>query len=550
MYRRVTASIPDECFLPISKRKQRGTFFLRITQYSDEIAEWLWKYHEAARQKGVILENQIQNPDERQLNYYMETMGTAFSSESALIRLALQKWMPRMSESVRIEFSEALCAQLQELRRQGKSEGIQKNVYIKLMCWLYYKFERLMPYLGQDDAPKILYESSSITNHELILLRLLMSMGTDIVLLETLSDEAYKRLDAVSACSQLLSVPGGKPFPVDFSLKKFRKEHMHPCVQMPPFSQDRAPSSRPAVIPGSNVGSTIDVEKRLVIPSKAPCTNAWMKKADWQEVRTPPNMRGTDTALFYNAFLRVNGAQDKLTYVNELYQFYQQMQTEGRKVCILDGALPIPSPDEIQKIRRRNYRSAEEMTLDLIGNIPAAASVDLQRMMQLAFARTMKQAQMMLEQRTQDLRTAENVAMQSIPMLKTMQFSNMNLVRKINSAFIITLPVFKQALAQAIMLKRQKIQADAISALDERTNEMLIKNARNTVEQAKMTTRMAAGSSIKADTLETTWRTIVEGIDETRRIQEEAHKQRIEDQAKLERIKQEFQAKFSMPDRK
>ena len=79
-----------------------------------------------------------------------------------------------------------------------------------------------------------------------------------------------------------------------------------------------------------------------------------MKKADWQEVRTPPIMRGTDKALFYNAFLRVNGAQDKLTYVNELYQFYQQMQTERRKVCILDGALPIPSPEEIQKIRRRN----------------------------------------------------------------------------------------------------------------------------------------------------------------------------------------------------
>ena len=163
---------------------------------------------------------------------------------------------------------------------------------------------------------------------------------------------------------------------------------------------------------------------------------------------------------------------------------------------------------------------------------------------------SLQQAQMMLEQRTQDLRTAESVAMQSIPMLKTMQFSNMNLVRKINSAFIITLPVFKQALAQAIMLKRQKIQADAISALDERTNEMLIKNARNTVEQAKLTTRMASGSSIKADTLETTWRTIVDGIEETRKIQEDAQRQRIEDQAKLERIKQDFQAKYHVPDRR
>ena len=160
---------------------------------------------------------------------------------------------------------------------------------------------------------------------------------------------------------------------------------------------------------------------------------------------------------------------------------------------------------------------------------------------------SLQQALTMLEQRTQDLRTAEIVAMQSIPMLKTMQFSNMNLVRKINSAFIITLPVFKQALAQAIMLKRQKIQADAISALDERTNEMLIKNAKNTVEQAKITTRLATGSSIKADTLETTWRTIVDGIEETRKIQENAHRQRVEDQAKLERIKQDFQAKYHMP---
>ena len=160
---------------------------------------------------------------------------------------------------------------------------------------------------------------------------------------------------------------------------------------------------------------------------------------------------------------------------------------------------------------------------------------------------SLEQARMMLEQRTMDLRTAESVAMQSIPMLKTMQFSNMNLVRKINSAFIITLPVFKQALAQAIMLKRQRIQSEAISALDERTNEMLIKNARNTVEQAKITTRLASGSSIKADTLMTTWKTIMDGIEETRQIQENASRQRVEDTAKLEKIKAEFQQKYNVP---
>lgn len=163
---------------------------------------------------------------------------------------------------------------------------------------------------------------------------------------------------------------------------------------------------------------------------------------------------------------------------------------------------------------------------------------------------TLNQALMMLEQRTQDLRTAESVAMQSIPMIKTMEFSNMNLVRKINSAFIVTLPVFKQALAQAIMLKRQKIQAEAMSALDEKTNELLVKNAKNTVEQSKLTTKLSTGSSVKIETLETTWRTIVNGIDETRQIQENARKQRIEDQKRLEAIKSEFNEKYHVPDKR
>lgn len=160
---------------------------------------------------------------------------------------------------------------------------------------------------------------------------------------------------------------------------------------------------------------------------------------------------------------------------------------------------------------------------------------------------SLNQSLMMLEQRTQDLRTAENVAMQSIPMIKAMEFSNMNLVRKINSAFIITLPVFKQALAQTIMLKRQRVQAEAMSALDQKTNELLMRNARNTVEQSKLTAQLASGSSIKTETLENTWKTIVNGIDETRQIQENARKQRIEDQARLETIKQEFNQKYHMP---
>lgn len=160
---------------------------------------------------------------------------------------------------------------------------------------------------------------------------------------------------------------------------------------------------------------------------------------------------------------------------------------------------------------------------------------------------SMQQAQQMLQQRVQDLRIAENVAMQAIPMIKMMEFSNYNLVRKINSAFIITLPVFKQGLAQAMMLKRQKIMAESQKALDEKTNELLLKNAQNTVDMSKQTALLASGSSIKIETLEQSWQTIMQGIEDTKAIQEEASKKREEDKVRLEAIKKDFDSKYAIP---
>lgn len=157
---------------------------------------------------------------------------------------------------------------------------------------------------------------------------------------------------------------------------------------------------------------------------------------------------------------------------------------------------------------------------------------------------TLEQTRQVFEQRVMDLKIAENVAMQTVPMLKAMQFSNLNLIRKINSAFIITMPVFKQALAQAVMLKRQRVQAEAMQALDEKTNELLIKNAQNTVAQTKLTTQLASGSSIQVETLEKTWATIVNGIEETRQIQEAAKQKRKEDSVKLQQLKEDYRNKM------
>lgn len=155
------------------------------------------------------------------------------------------------------------------------------------------------------------------------------------------------------------------------------------------------------------------------------------------------------------------------------------------------------------------------------------------------------QAQQLLEQRVQDLRISEQIAMQSIPMIKSTEFSNYNLIRKIDSAFIITLPVFKQAIAQAMLMKRQKIQSDAMALLDSKTNELIKANAQNSAKQTAEIMRMTSESSVKVETLEESWKTIIDGIEETRKIQKECSDKRLADKAKLEQMKAEFSKKIN-----
>ncbi|MBZ2024912.1 toxic anion resistance protein [Streptococcus sanguinis] len=149
----------------------------------------------------------------------------------------------------------------------------------------------------------------------------------------------------------------------------------------------------------------------------------------------------------------------------------------------------------------------------------------------------------MLAQRTYDLQIAENVAMQTCPMIQTMQMSNFNLMRKINSSFIITLPIFKQCLVQAIQLKRQEIQAKSIKQLDEKTNELLIRNAQNTANQSVNIARMAGGSSIQMETLRTTYETIKKGIEETKQINNQIAEKRKSDSIELEHMKSDMAEK-------
>ena len=242
--------------------------------------------------------------------------------------------------------------------------------------------------------------------------------------------------------------------------------------------------------------------------------------------------------------------------IEALFQKYENMGTEVDKIYVILKKYEMQIENANKNLKQmydtninyyqdlEKYIVAGEMGLEELDTklIPQFEQEALQTGDRLAMTNVenLKRTRDMLAQRVYDLQIAENIALQTIPMIQGIQYSNFNLTRKINSAFIITLPIFKQCLAQAVMLKRQELQAKSLKALDDKTNELLLRNAQNMAAQTTSIARMAGTSSVQMETLEKTWQTIVNGIEQTKQIEEENRRQRIENSKRLENIKAEM----------
>ena len=344
-------------FSACSRRREQAVFFYRVAGYSGEVAAFLTQYDQAARTNGVVIEGRIPNPDPKQLDYLAEMMGSDFQLDAGFLTQKLTRWLPRLTGAQREAVVTAMTATLQDLQAHGKNENMLRNAYIKYMCWLYYKFERILGRLGGDELPKILYDGT-VSSYELQLLVILARAGADIVLLERAGDAGYLRCDPTSQYAQLYQAPGLTLFPADFSLRQLRE-------------QGRQQAERQKLY-GAPAGI-------------APCTNAWMKAPDVKEILTAVRARGDDPKLFYNAFVVQYGVEDKLLFPSDMVAFYQQLKREGRKVCLENGRLPPPTPEEIAAVRRRNHQTAEQLAADLAANLQYPNNQQLQTLMRQAF---------------------------------------------------------------------------------------------------------------------------------------------------------------------
>lgn len=357
MFEHLKISGLDDFFIELNKREKKGVYFYRVNGYSAEIEAFIKKYYETARRNGVVIEGRIPNPDEKNLAYYNEIMGQRFEMRLGFISESLKKWLPRMNAEQRQNVAAAIYDTLDALRKQGKNENMLKNAYIKFMCWLYYKLERIVNLLGGEQIPKLLYEGE-ISQYELLLICVLVKAGCDVVLLQYHGDSKYLQLDPQSTQSDVLTLPQMEQFPADFSLKWVMQQ----------------------------IQEEMNNERLYGIrPKYKNCTNAWMSGKILDDIRKSVLTRGSDTRFFYNCFCRMNGVEDKLTYMNDLFQLYQELKTGKRMLVVQDGGIAPPTNEEIAAINRRNYTKQDQMLLDLSGNLKYTQNIELQRIMVQAF---------------------------------------------------------------------------------------------------------------------------------------------------------------------
>ncbi|MED4290189.1 toxic anion resistance protein [Priestia megaterium] len=242
--------------------------------------------------------------------------------------------------------------------------------------------------------------------------------------------------------------------------------------------------------------------------------------------------------------------------VDKLFQKYETMGSEIDKVYVEITKYETEmkhSTTKLEQLYEQNYQyymelekyivagevKVEELKQELKVLEERASSGNQLAAMEL---QTLKNAVELMEQRLYDLEMAKQVSYQSAPQIRMLQRGNTKLIGKINSAFITTIPIFKNGLINAIAAKRQNLVAESMNELDKRTNELLIRNAENISQQSVKIAKMSGTPSVKVETMEQTWNIIMKGMQETKAIEEENKRLREEGLVRLEQFQENFKA--------
>ena len=141
-----------------------------------------------------------------------------------------------------------------------------------------------------------------------------------------------------------------------------------------------------------------------------------------------------------------------------------------------------------------------------------------------------------LEKRNHDLKLTRQMTIQQAPQIRLIQNTNQTLAEKIQSSITTTIPLWKNQIAIAMTLLRQKDAVTAQRQVSETTNQLIQKNSEmlkiSTIETARENER----GIIDLETLQKTQQNLIETLEETLQIQQEGRMRRKAAEVELNRL--------------
>jgi uncharacterized protein YaaN involved in tellurite resistance len=170
-----------------------------------------------------------------------------------------------------------------------------------------------------------------------------------------------------------------------------------------------------------------------------------------------------------------------------------------------------------------------------------AASDDVMAAQRLA---DLQQAATRFERRIHDLKLTRMIAIQTAPQIRLIQSNDQNLVEKIQSSILTTIPLWKNQIVIAISLYRQQKAMELQKQVTDTTNELLAKNAELLRDGSAKVAREVERGVVDVETLRKVNADLIATLEETIRIQEEGRVKRVEAEGEIGRLQVELRQKL------
>ena len=148
------------------------------------------------------------------------------------------------------------------------------------------------------------------------------------------------------------------------------------------------------------------------------------------------------------------------------------------------------------------------------------------------------------EKKLHDLELTRMISIQMGPQTRLLQNNDTQMLEKIQSSLINTIPLWKSQMVLALGIEHGRQATAAQSAVTQMTNDLLKKNA-DTLKMATIeTAKEAEKSVVDIETLKHTNEQLITTLDEVMKIQTEGAQKRKEAEAELGRIEGELKQKL------